>query len=188
MNKSQITKIKRETVLSEIQYYTVVDVVSDIVKVRNERGFEFHIQNKIVEEGSFSADQFDKQEKITKTEMGELFSSIGDTVFTVNFNKQVKKEDVKAALDTLYANKGGAIISKSDFDKKVKSILSNVYEGEERTLVGYRISSDVVLGRSTVIDLNIVADPSKTYDVRLRQVDHRSINWLIYKNVKYIVK
>lgn len=188
MKKSEIKKVKVGTILSEIQYYKVVGIDSNATTVKNERGFEFKIGNNIVEEGSFSADQFEKEEKITKTAMGELFSSIGDTVFTVNFNKQVKKEDIKTVLETLYANKGGAIISKADFDKKVKAILASVYEGEERTLTGYRISSDVVLGRSTVIDLNLEPDFTKAYDVRLRQVDHRSINWLIYKNVKYIVK
>ena len=38
------------------------------------------------------------------------------------------------------------------------------------------------LGRSTVIDLN-AQSPSK-----FRQVDHRSIEWIIFKNVKYVLK
>ena len=39
-----------------------------------------------------------------------------------------------------------------------------------------------MLGRSTVIDLS-----AKT-DNKFRQVDHRTIEWLIVKNVKYVLK
>jgi hypothetical protein len=38
------------------------------------------------------------------------------------------------------------------------------------------------LGRSTVIDLN-AQSPNK-----FRQVDHRTIEWIIFKNVKYSLK
>ena len=38
------------------------------------------------------------------------------------------------------------------------------------------------LGRSTVIDLN-AETPSK-----FRQVDHRSIEWIIFENTKYVLK
>jgi len=38
------------------------------------------------------------------------------------------------------------------------------------------------LGRSTVIDLN-AQSPSK-----FRQVDHRSIEWIVFKNIKYVLK
>lgn len=38
---------------------------------------------------------------------------------------------------------------------------------------------------------SVEADKSKStadWDSRLRQVDHRTLNWLIYKNKKYVVK
>lgn len=38
------------------------------------------------------------------------------------------------------------------------------------------------LGRSTVIDLRATT-PSK-----FRQIDHRTVEWIIFKNVKYILK
>lgn len=38
------------------------------------------------------------------------------------------------------------------------------------------------LGRSTVIDLT-AKTPSK-----FRQIDHRTIQWIIFRNVKYILK
>jgi hypothetical protein len=64
----------------------------------------------------------------------------------------------------------------------IKKELSKAMEGEERTLIGYTISREISWGRSMVIDLE-TEDNNK-----IRQVDHRTINWLICKNVKYSVK
>ncbi len=44
------------------------------------------------------------------------------------------------------------------------------------------IEADSSLGRSTVIDLT-----SKSEN-KFRQVDHRTINYIIYHNVKYVLK
>jgi len=188
MNKSNVKHVGQGKILSETQYYTVDSVNSRSVVVVNDRGLKFGIDNNIVEEGMYSADQFSETEKITKTQMAELFSHIGDTVFTVNFNKQVKKIDVQKTLDDLYANKDGKILSKAEYSKLVKKALASVYDGEERTLIGYRIGSDFNLGRSHVIDLQGDRGTNADWDARQRQVDHRSINWLVYKNVKYIIK
>ena len=89
-NKSNFKHIKDGDKLSETQYYTVEDVSRSGIMVVNDRGMRFTISKDIVEEGIYSANQFSEEKKITKTEMAELFSHIGDTVFTVNFNKQIK--------------------------------------------------------------------------------------------------
>ena len=52
-------------------------------------------------------------------------------------------------------------------------------EGEDCELVCHLLESDNKLGRSLVIDLNA---PAKN---NFRQVDHRTISSIIYKNVKY---
>jgi len=78
-------------------------------------------------------------------------------------------------------------MSRVEYAKKVKSSIKDVYEGEERVLYGYRIGSDKVLGRSTVIDI-AKERGDKGYDGRIRQVDHRFIKWFVYKNIKYILK
>ena len=58
----------------------------------------------------------------------------------------------------------------------------NKTDGSERTLRGRLISPEPLLGRSMVEDLD------ETSDHKLRQVDHRTINWLIVEGTKYIVK
>lgn len=55
-------------------------------------------------------------------------------------------------------------------------------DGNERTLRGRLIRPEPLLGRSMVEDLD---EPTSN---KLRQVDHRTINWLIVEGVKYIVK
>lgn len=56
-------------------------------------------------------------------------------------------------------------------------------DGNERVLKGRLVKPEPLLGRSMVEDLE-----SKDAKNRLRQVDHRTINWLIVDGVKYVVK
>ena len=51
--------------------------------------------------------------------------------------------------------------------------------GHEQTMVCRLSKAEGKLGRSLVIDL-----PTQGY----RQVDHRTLKWLVIDNVKYIVK
>jgi hypothetical protein len=55
-------------------------------------------------------------------------------------------------------------------------------DGNERTLRGRLIRPEPLLGRSMVEDLD------EATSNKLRQVDHRTINWLIVEGVKYVVK
>ncbi len=55
--------------------------------------------------------------------------------------------------------------------------------GEERVLRGRLVRPESLLGRSMVEDLDI-DDPKD----RVRQVDHRTLNYLIVDGVKYTVK
>lgn len=167
--------------ISETQYYTVVGTSLTGVNVVNERGFGFTMSNGIVEEGCFSAGQFKEEVKLTKTQLAEAFSNIGDTVFTVSFNKLPVQSDVNNAIKSL--NSGGI---KSTAD--MKKIVKGAFEGEERILVGYRTGGESALGRSTVIDLEQERGDNPDWDARTRQVDHRTINFFIYKNVKYSLK
>lgn len=56
-------------------------------------------------------------------------------------------------------------------------------DGTERVLRGRLIRPEPLLGRSMVEDLD-EADPKK----RVRQVDHRTLKWLVVDGVRYTVK
>ena len=52
-------------------------------------------------------------------------------------------------------------------------------EGETECITGHLIESENLLGRSVVVDLNAPANNN------IRQVDHRTIEFIIFRNVKY---
>ena len=56
-------------------------------------------------------------------------------------------------------------------------------DGKERILRGRLMSTEPLLGRSYVEDLDIEGDSKK----RLRLVDHRTIRWIIVQGTKYVV-
>jgi len=67
----------------------------------------------------------------------------------------------------------GDVVFTVNFDKK---------SGEKRTMIAHLLDTENHMGRSQVRDLLI------TFGNPLRQVDHRTINWLIVKGVKYELK
>ena len=180
--KSDVRKLRQGDMLSETQYYEVRRVTPTDIDVINERGYEFSIGHGIVQEGIYSASQFVEEKLVTRTELIEIFSKVGDTVFEVGYNKQPKASDINDAIEG--SNKG-KILPIAEMKKNIKK----AFEGEERVLVGYLISIETGFGRSMVIDLQ--ADKSKStvdWDSRIRQVDHRTLKYLIHKNIKYTVK
>lgn len=87
-------------------------------------------------------------------------------------------EETKKVSRTEIARKLGEV------GDKVFSISYNKLNGEERILVGNLVNQDNVLGFTSVIDLNIDPnDKSKGF----RKVDNRSINYLVFNNIKYTV-
>jgi hypothetical protein len=171
--KCSVSKLKGGHKLSRLSYVTVVDNFGSSVLVRNEQGVEWSIGASIVEAECFSAHEFSKTETMTRTELVAKFNEVGRSVYTVNFNKQPKLED---AFDAI-ANRG-----EIKSNKELKKLLTESMKGEPRTLVGYTVSRDVSLGRSMVVDLE------QTGDDRIRQVDPRSLNWVICEGVRYEVK
>jgi len=92
---------------------------------------------------SFSADQYEKEEKVGKTRAAEVLVHSVNRPFTVCFLKT---------------------------------------DRTERILRGRLVKPEPLLGRSMVEDLE-----QKGVN-RLRQVDHRTIKYLIVDGVKYVVK
>lgn len=86
------------------------------------------------------------------------------------FNKQEKITLTKAA----------ELVS-SSFNTPM-TVCFTKQDGTDRTMVCRLLSTEPLLGRSHVDDLEI------TDGHRLRQVDHRTIKWAIINGVKYVVK
>ena len=175
-NRSIFDKINTGDFMSETQYYRVSQKFDDRIKVVNERGFEFDIGKNIIEEGLYSAHQFDHEYPVTRTELINKLSTAGDCVFMVNFNKKIDRRKLEEKLNHLVRNSTDLSHIASELRKEIHK------KGENRTLIGYLVKMETGFGRSVVVDLE--AEGSSN----LKQVDHRTLNWMIYKNVKYIVK
>jgi len=61
-------------------------------------------------------------------------------------------------------------------------LAKELIEGEICDMVCFLVKAESRLGRSTVIDL------SGTHENRFRQIDHRTIEHIIYNNAKYELK
>ncbi|WP_106393138.1 hypothetical protein [Enhygromyxa salina] len=176
-----VAKLKVGDFLSETQYYRVTKIIDGKVELENERGLRLSVTNRIIEEGMYSAGQFEETVTLSRTALCEVLENAGDSIFTVNFNKQLKEKDVVTELLEVVKELGADADAKV-LTKKLKAAVKKGVSGEVRTLVGYLIQTEARMGRSQVIDLE--APPKQRY----RLVDHRTINWLVLKNVKYTLK
>lgn len=112
----------------------------------------------------------------------------------------VKDVDDKTAFKIIGKDMVGTLKSASLFNKEEKKTLMQLAEivstsfntpmtvnfdkqdGTNRTMVGRIMSSEPLLGRSYMEDLEC------TEAHRLRQVDHRTIKFAIVNGVKYVLK
>lgn len=176
VKRSSFDKIQIGDYLSETQYYKVVDKKGGKIYVSNERGFEFNISSNIVEEGMLTANQFEEEKKVNRTDIVNLLENAKDTIFTVNFNKLPNEKSMLEELKNVKISDLGS-------ETELKKLAKRMNMGEERTLIGHLNHSEPKLGRSNVTDLEIPVGQHRS-----RLVDHRTINWLIINNVKYVVK
>jgi len=137
-------EIKKGDFLSTTMYMEVLSKSATGLLVKDSNNREFEIRGiELIEKSFKSASEVTKTEKITRTALAEMLTSIGDQVFTVNFDKQT---------------------------------------GENRTLVGYKLSSENLMGRINAIDLTIVSGHNQ------RQVDLRTVKYVIINSIKYQAK
>lgn len=164
--------------LSEMQHYTVIEKKDDEAVLRNERGFEYRAQAGIIEEGMDSANQFIRTERISRTALVDVLESTAGCIFTVNFNKQATAEGNLERLNAAIANNFAGLR-----DEEAKAELAASFtRGEDRTIRGVLDRTEPKLGRTRVFDQDVANGNNQ------RLVDHRTINWLIYQNIKYVVQ
>lgn len=153
---------------SGTRYFRSVEQSGDQIKMRSEAQ-DVIVSKEIVESQMYSADIFSKEEKLSMTKVAKLLEEANSTCFTVTFTTKV---DEKAVRDRLQAATAAEL-------KEPKALAKELLVGKQSTLTGRLSKADGKLGRSLVIDL-----PTQGY----RQVDHRTIQSLVIKDVKYVVK
>lgn len=176
-------KLKAGTKLSESSYYTVEKVSGDEAQLLTDTGDNVVIDKLYIEKLMITADQFTKTEILNRTDAIQKFLANPGIVMTVNFNKQVKDTDVITEITSAYENS-----TPKTFEDAVKKAIKKGMQGEERTMVGRHFGELNEFGRVNFIDMEAPSAAGKSYDSRLRQVDPRTINWFIVKEVMYKVK
>lgn len=180
---TQFGKLKVGSKLSEVQYYSVDKIKGDKVQLRNDMGEHIVVDSKYVESCITSADQFTETKNVTKTEAANILLSNPGVVMTICFNKQVKEADV--VKEIMEAYEGSTV---KTMESAIKKAVKHAITGVERVMVGRHFGELNELGRVNFVDMEEEKDMSKAYDNRIRQVDPRTVNWLIVRNVKYTVK
>lgn len=181
--KTKFNELKKGSKLSETQYYSVEKIQGNQVQLKNALGEDIVVDKGYVESCLISADQFESEEKLTRTELAALFLKSTNIALTVSFNKKVDKADVVKEIMDAYEGSTPKTIKSA-----IEKALNKGLKGEERILVGYHTGVQDDFGRVSAIDMNIEKDASKAYNTQLRLVDPRELNYLILKGVKYSVK
>jgi hypothetical protein len=131
-------------------------------------GKEVTVSRDILEHEMHNACVYAKEEKIALTKVVKILKEANSVAFTICFNTKVDDKQVSEKLQSL---------AEKDFKDK-KTLAKELLTGSEKTIVGRKTMTEGKLGRSLVLGLSANNFVS---------VDHRTINWLIFKNVKYIV-
>jgi len=148
--------------------------------------------NSYVESILKSADSFDTTKELSKTQLADLLLNNPRTAMTVAFVKTATEKSAKA-----FKEEKAAAIARvqaartSDVEKLLSDLIDNpitrTIPGELRVMKGRHNGTQDELGRVQFIDME-QSKGSGAHDARMRQVDPRSIQYLIVDNVKYTLK
>lgn len=180
-------KIEKGQIFTEFQSYKVLEAQGNKVTVENENGDKIGLPTQYVEQLLFSADYFETEEKLTMTELAEKFTSSSRIAMSVAFYKANKKKTQKAVkaekeawakeVVELFNEKG-----KSAVEEYASKPVLDYIPGELRVMKGYHYGTMNELGRINFIDREC------TDAHNIRQVDPRTIQYLIVNKVKYSLK
>lgn len=186
--------MKKGSVLSETQFYTVQNVKSngDVV-VFNETNQEITLGKQYVQQLCNSAEEFTKVEAATKTQLADILLKNSNIAMTVAFYKTSTEKSAKA----YKAEKQAAIDKITNATvKEVPSLLEELIEnpitkiipGDLRIMVGRHHGNVDDLGRVQFIDMEADKGTRADWDGRNRQVDPRTLQYIIVAGVKYELK
>ena len=186
-------ELKAGSILSETSFYKVQKIKEDHIVVLDDMGNEIRLGKLYVDKVLSSADYFESEEKINKTAMAELFINSPRIAMTVAFFKKDKEKtkkayetEVKEAIDKVQNAKVSEV--EGLLKNLIENPISKVIPGELRVMKGRHYGNIDELGRVHFIDMEIEKESGKDYDSRMRQVDPRTIMYLIINNIKYSLK
>ena len=207
--KIDLSKIKESDIFSEESHYTVKEIWSDKIIFQHLEGNEEVVLSKdYVEKFLNTSDQYHETVEVTREDKKDgtpgirtIFEGIKSSeVFTVVFKKQDKAKTKKQFLEEREAQRAEAIALIDRAKKQKKSMaeaykialefvqnnpITDVIEGEKRTLRGFKLQFVSRDGKYRCLDMDIERTDKETGE---RLVNINTIEQLIYNGVKYIVK
>jgi len=176
--------LKVGNVASETQFYVVSEILDeDQIVLLTDTNEKIVVSKAYAEAHISSADEYNLEMGLTRTELAQLFISSPNVALTINFNKQVKEADVLKEIQNVYQTS-----TPKELDKKLKKVVKIALEGEERTMKGRHTGSVDSFGRVYFTDMEIAHDINDKHDARIRLVDPRTINHVICRGIKYVIK
>lgn len=179
-------RLKINECLSETNFFVVEKIVGKEVQLKTSSGKSIVVNEGYVNNFLQSADQFDKEEKRTKTELAEILINSPRIAITVAFFKQ-STEKTKKVFETEKQNKIDEISNAkvADIPRLLSDLIENpitkTIPGELRIMKGRHYSQIDDLGRVKFTDMEVVSGSQE------RQVDTRSLQYIIVNNTKYIL-
>jgi hypothetical protein len=144
--------------------------------------------------GAKFSNYYNEIRELTKTQMDLAFSDVeneklfcvcfttkDDVLSEKKFNKEVEliRSKFKETVNEAQKNKKGVYKTALEaFDEAIASFPQQITKGYDRVLKGYKVDDR---GNGTFLCKDLEID-------ELRNVNVNTIKWLIYDNVKYIVK
>ena len=205
-----IQNIKVGDVLSETSHYKITEVISSLAVscTHIESGDTVSIGQEYLKNYCQSADEYSEVVEVTREDkldgtpgIRNIFEGIHSSeVFTVVFKKQDKKKTKKQVKEEQEKQIQDAIILIEKAKSQKKSMaaayaealtfiqqnpVKDYIEGESRTLRGYKVQFQSRDGRYDCVDMDIEKTEKES---GIRPVNINTIESLIYKGVKYIVK
>lgn len=181
----EFSKIKVGEVLSETSYYVVKSKTSNGLELYDAHKNIINIGKEYVEKILSSADQFVSIEEKNQTELIQLVMSNPRVACSIYYQKQDEKKkvgDFKAEKAAKIAEIQNAPVSK--VEKLLSDLIDNpilpTIPGAMRLIKGYYTGKQNERGRFEFIDM-------EDNNV-MKQVDPRTMEYVIVNNVKYIKK
>jgi len=182
-----IEKLKKGSILSETSFYRVKEVNSSGIVVLDDSNNEITIGKEYVEKILNSADIFETEEKKNMTELADILINNPRVAMTVAFYKKDTEKTQKAykaekEAKILEITKAGIRDVARLLDDLIENPLSKTIPGELRIMKGRHYGNMNDLGRIFFVDME---DQNSSVQ---KQIDTRTIEYIIVNKIKYTLK
>jgi len=173
-------------IYSMTNYFVIKEVNGPNVVLTNQNGQDMKSNLNTVQKAMQSADEFIMEEKLNQTDLINIVLNNPRTAMSIYFKKQdttkgkkVYEAEIQAQADEVQK----ALLAKgmNGVMEILKNPIKDYIPGEMRLIKGYYVGSQDDRGRFNFMDME---DPKKL----VKEVDPRTVEFVIVNNVKYILK